>query len=146
MHRRPLLILLPALVAAGCSSAVKVAPLAGGDTPVCRAVAAAWPASVAGEQPRVTAVQDVTVAAWGDPPIIARCGATAPGPTTEQCLDIDGVDWVTSELDDGVKFTTYGREPAIEVFVPDAYAPQPLVMPAFGAAAREVPKGERECS
>ena len=34
------------------------------------------------------------VHAWGDPAVIARCGLPALGPTTEQCISVDGVDWV----------------------------------------------------
>lgn len=151
MHRRPLLSLLPLgtallLTLAACSSAVKATPFEGSDTPACRDVAQAWPVTVAGLQPRETAVDDDTVAAWGDPAIIARCGAPVPGPTTDQCLDIGGVDWVLHQLDDGVRFTTYGRDPAIEVLVPAAYAPEPLLMPAFATVAERVPQGEHHCS
>ncbi len=153
MHRRPLLRRSWIALAAGalavlsaCSSAVQVTPFAGSQSPVCRAVAAAWPLTVGREQPRVTAVQDVTVAAWGDPPIIARCGAPVPGPTTNPCQVVDGVDWISEELDDGVRFTTYGRDPAIEVLVPDAYSPEPLVLPAFAGAATTVPQTGTPCS
>lgn len=148
MHRRPPLrsFLLIVVALAGCSSAVKVQPFEGSDTPVCREVADAWPATVGGQPSRETAVQTRGVAAWGDPAIIARCGAPVPGPTTDQCLDVEGVDWVADQLEDGVAFTTYGRDPAIEVLVPDAFEPEPLVLPAFGAAAQVVPQGDRRCS
>ncbi|MDQ3358588.1 MAG: DUF3515 family protein [Actinomycetota bacterium] len=121
-------------------------PFEGSDTPVCREVADSWPATVGGQPSRETAVQTRGVAAWGDPAIIARCGAPVPGPTTDQCLDVEGVDWVADQLEDGVAFTTYGRDPAIEVLVPDAFEPEPLVLPAFGAAAQVVPQGDRRCS
>ncbi|MBA2695523.1 MAG: DUF3515 family protein [Ornithinimicrobium sp.] len=148
MHGRPLLGLTlgAALLSAGCTSAVKVTPFEGADTGVCREVAAAWPATVAGEQSREVAVESETVAAWGDPAIIARCGAPLLGPTTDQCLDIDGVDWVAEPLDDGVRFTTYGRHPAIQVLVPDAYAPEPLLMPAFAPTAQVVDQTGGRCS
>ncbi len=148
MHRRPPLrsFLLIVVALAGCSSAVKVQPFEGSDTPVCREVADSWPVTVGGQPSRETAVQTRGVAAWGDPAIIARCGAPVPGPTTDQCLDVEGVDWVADQLEDGVAFTTYGRDPAIEVLVPDAYEPEPLVLPAFGAAAQVVPQGDGRCS
>jgi len=148
MHRRPPLrsFLLIVVALAGCSSAVKVQPFEGSDTPACREVADSWPVTVGGQPSRETAVQTRGVAAWGDPAIIARCGAPVPGPTTDQCLDVEGVDWVADQLEDGVAFTTYGRDPAIEVLVPDAYEPEPLVLPAFGAAAQVVPQGDRRCS
>ncbi len=151
MHRRSPLTLLPLIgvLLASCSSAVRVEPFEGSDTPVCRAVAAAWPVTVAGLAPRDIAVQSESVAAWGDPAVVARCGAPVPGPTTDQCFEINGVDWVARSLADevGVAFTTYGRDPAVEVLVPDAYAAQtPLVMPEFTQAAQVVPQGDRECS
>jgi len=125
---------------------VKVAPFEGADTPECRAVGARWPAQVGSAQWRETAVDSVTVAAWGDPAIIARCGAVPPGPTEDACLDINGVDWIMRELADGVEFTTYGRSPAIEVLVPDAYPSPPLLLPAFGPAAETVEQGPDRCS
>lgn len=67
------------------------------------------------------------------------------GPTTDPCLNVSGIDWVAHQLSDGVRFTTYGRSPAIEVLVPRAYAPEPLLLPAFGAAASAIPQGERQC-
>jgi len=152
MHRRSRLTLTATvvgltLVASGCSRAVKVVPLEGADNnPVCAQVAALWPDSVGGQPSRITAADSNTVAAWGDPPIIARCGATPPGPTTEQCLDIEGVDWISVKIEDGVRFTTYGRDPAIQVLVPQEYATEALVMPAFTAAADAVPQTLGSCT
>lgn len=83
--------------------------------------------------------------AWGDPAVIARCGLAAIGPTTDPCLDVSGIDWVAHQLTDGVRFTTYGRSPAIEVLVPSAYHPEPLLLPAFTAAASAIPQGPRHC-
>jgi hypothetical protein len=125
---------------------VKVMPFDGAESPECHAVGARWPLEVGGAEQRETAVDSVTVAAWGDPPIIARCGAVSPGPTTLQCLDINGVDWVMDELDDGVAFTTYGRNPAIEVLVPHVYDTPPLLLPAFTPAAETIAQGPSRCS
>jgi len=44
-----------------------------------------------------------------------------------------------------VRFTTYGRSPAIEILVPNAYKPEPLLLPAFGEAVSAIPAGERHC-
>ena len=131
---------------AACSSAVKVAPFDGAETDACHAVGARWPSQVGPAQWRETAVDSVTVAAWGDPAIIARCGAVPPGPTTLPCLDVAGVDWIMDELDDGYVFTTYGRSPAIEVLVPDVYETPPLLLPAFVAAAEIIEQGPNRCS
>ena len=78
--------------------------------------------------------------------MIARCGLAPLGPTTEECLRVDDIDWVVRKLSDGAAFTTFGRDPAIEVLVPRAYSPEPLLLPAFGAAARALPANGRTCS
>ncbi|WP_230209274.1 DUF3515 family protein [Nostocoides sp. HKS02] len=130
----------------GCSSAVEVAAAPSHASPDCARAAARWPSSVATRTRRAVTPQDPSAAAWGDPAVIATCGWPEPGPTSDQCLDIDGVDWVAHPLSDGVQFRTFGRSPALEVLVPKAYAPEPLVLPAFGPAARALPATGRTCS
>ena len=109
-------------------------------TAACTAAASRWPETVSGKGRVETTADSPAVAAWGDPPVIARCGLAALAPTTQECLAVDGVDWVVRELSDGAAFTTFGRDPAIEVLVPDAYAPEPLLLPAFGEAAGHSPR------
>lgn len=104
-----------------------------------------WPLTVGGSDMVTTSPLSPRAAAWGDPAVIATCGWPALGPTDKECLDVDGVYWVVESLSDGVRFTTYGREPAIEVLVPRAYAPEPLLLPAFGPTAKELPTNGRQC-
>jgi hypothetical protein len=112
--------------------------------PACDAIG--WPSTVAGQDMTSTSPLSPRAAAWGDPAVIATCGWPALGPTDKECLDVDGVYWVVESLSDGVKFTTFGRDPAIEVLVPDAYKPEPLLLPAFGPAAKELPTNGRSCN
>jgi len=119
-------------------------PAEGGSAP-CQAAAAFWPTSVGGHTLRSTSSSSAAVRAWGDPAIIARCGLPPIGPTTDPCLNVSGIDWVAHRLTDGVRFTTYGRSPAIEILVPSAYQPEPMLLPAFGKAASAIPQGERRC-
>jgi hypothetical protein len=137
--------LLCAWALAGCSSAVEVTAPPQAGTAACTAAASHWPATISGRERVETTAGTDAVAAWGDPPVIARCGVSALGPTTEQCLDVDGIDWVVREASDGAVLTTFGRDPAIEVLVPDAYAPEPLLLPAFAEAARALPSNGRTC-
>jgi hypothetical protein len=159
VHRRPRLSLLlvsavPAVVAAAAVFAVLTlrdrpveasAPPAGSD-PACVRLAAGLPATVRGQERRATTSPSPAVAAWGDPAIVWRCGVTPPGPTTDECTQVDGVDWVRVPLADGTSFTTYGREPAVQLLVPRAYAPEPLVLPVFSRVVAAVPQGPRRCT
>jgi hypothetical protein len=131
-------------ILSGCSS-VEVTDPADAGSPACRSAAAHWPKTVGGQTLRSTSSSSDAVRAWGDPPVIARCGLPPIGPTTDTCLDVSGIDWVAHQLTDGVRFTTYGRTPAIEILVPGAYKPEPLLLPAFGKAASAIPQGERRC-
>lgn len=152
--RRALVVVLVVLVTAGLGLAVLLTRTGPVDValppeargPACQAAGQVWPSEVAGQGTRDTDPADRSVSAWGDPPVIARCGLPALGPTTEQCISVDGIDWVAQDLSDGTRLTTFGRDPAIEVLVPDAVAQAPLVLPGFARAAAELPENGRRCS
>ena len=150
MHRRRLTGALLALAAAtgltACSGpgSVDASPAAQAGSSACTKASAQWPATVAQQKTRPTSAKSDTVRAWGDPAIIARCGVTSPGPTTDECFDVDGIDWVGHQLSDGFRFITYGRSPAIEVLIPEKY--QGWGVAAFTAAARTIPQSTHRCS
>lgn len=146
MRRRVVLVAAVPLVLTGCSSAVEVGVPGEGESAACAAAATHWPETFAGQEGVETDPTDPAVRAWGDPAIVARCGVPALPPTTEQCIAVDGVDWVAEELDDGTRLTTFGRDPAIEVLVPRDYDPAPLHLPRLSAAARALPTNDRACS
>ena len=127
-----------------CTRAPEVALAPQASAPVC--TSAAWPADVSGHPRVATQPDDRSVAAWGDPAIIARCGLDPLAPTTQDCVTVDGVDWVVRKLTDGSAATTYGRDPAIEVLAPGSYGAVPLLLPAFTAVARSLPANGRHCS
>ena len=126
-----------------CSSAVEVAAPDRVDDPACAAVP--WPTTLADQDRTPTDPDGAWVAAWGDPAIIARCGLPALEPTSFDCVAVDDVDWIVRELSDGTAMSTYGTDPAIEVLVPAVYGPGPLLLPAFGDAARALPDSGRRC-
>jgi hypothetical protein len=159
VHRRPhlrlvLLSALPGVVAAAAvwgalslrGRPVEVTAPPGGADPACARLADRLPATLHGESRRATSTSSPAVAAWGNPAIVWRCGVQPPGPTQDECTRVDGVDWVRVPLDDGSAFTTYGREPAVQLLVPRAYAPEPLLLPALSAVVRDVPQGARRCT
>ncbi|QKE84220.1 DUF3515 family protein [Arthrobacter sp. NEB 688] len=130
-----------AVLLCGCSSAVEVSVPGGaagcGDP--------RWPATVGGQERRDTDPAGGAVAAWGDPAIVARCGVGALAPTETECIEVDGVGWIPSELTDGTRFTTFGTDPALEVLVPSAYDPAPLLLPAFDEVAQALPRNDLRC-
>jgi len=156
VHRRPRLILIAALAAVVALTAagtawwwlhrpVRVDPPTAASDPACTALARRLPATVQGNARVATSSDSPAVAAWGDPAVIWRCGVAPPGPTTDECIEVDGVDWVRHPLSDGQSFTTFGRDPAVQVLVPHDYAPEPLLLPPFSRAVSVLPQGTLRC-
>ncbi|MDP9222233.1 MAG: DUF3515 domain-containing protein [Actinomycetota bacterium] len=151
MHRRPHLTatLAGALLltlAVGCSDQVTAKLPAGADDPACTQLGAALPKTLLKQDRRATDPSSPALAAWGDPAIILRCGVETPGPTTDQCTTVNGIDWVARPLTDGYDFTTYGRTPAIQVLVPKHYAPETFALTGLASAVAAIPQGEHRCS
>lgn len=113
---------------AGCTSPVTVPVAPEANHPDCARIVLALPDTLAGLERRQTSSQ--ATRAWGSAEIITlRCGVAPPAPTTETCTTADdlqgnAVDWVSVEGERGWTFTTYGRQPAVEVFVPSSIADQ----------------------
>jgi hypothetical protein len=133
-----------ALVFAGCSPIVPIetAPLASDSD--CAAVVVRLPDTLAQDteaeqQKRETNAQGT--GAWGDPAsVILRCGAEPPGPTTDRCVSVNGVDWVIDESDaPNYLFTTYGRTPAVEVLVDNDVVSGTTVITELAAAVSVIP-------
>ncbi|WP_363326356.1 DUF3515 domain-containing protein [Haloactinopolyspora sp.] len=71
-----------------------------------------------------------TIAAWGNPPIVLRCGVAMPAAyrPDAQLHDIDGVGWFVEPGDGGQFFTAADRAVLVEVAIPDDYAPEADVL------------------
>jgi hypothetical protein len=117
-------------VLAGCSGgAVRVAVPAGPDpaaAAACERLHRALPATLDGLAARPTDPSSDLVAAWGDDPVVLRCGVPTPAalqPTSE-LITVNGVDWLPEQLTKGYRFTTTGRVANVEVTVPQAYHPE----------------------
>ncbi|MFD5888661.1 DUF3515 family protein [Streptomyces sp. NPDC060334] len=65
------------------------------------------------------AVDGEGTAGWGARAVVLRCGVEPPAPTIDTCVNVNGFDWVLDDArvkrDGAWVFTTYGREPAVEV-------------------------------
>lgn len=122
------LVLLSGATLAGCASPVGVDVAPHAADPLCAEVVLALPRELAG-MARLTTSSQAT-AAWGDrdAPVVLRCGVEPPPPSTDPCVSADdgsvAVDWLAVEGSSGPDgaadwtFTTYGRDPAVEVQVP----------------------------
>jgi Protein of unknown function (DUF3515) len=123
---------------AGCSSAVTVTvPSSTSDAAAaqCRNVLERLPDRVAGQSTRYVQPADALAAAWGDPPIVLRCGVPHPAALRRDsaCFVVNGVGWFaqqggrpitgTKPVNGTVVFTTVGRSPYVEVSVPGDYQP-----------------------
>lgn len=85
----------------------------------------------------MTTPDSVSTAAWGDPPIVYRCGVDRPTTlqTTSSLVEVDGVSWLPVRLTNGYVFTTV-TPPYLEIRVPAAYSPEATVLVDFSAVAR----------
>ncbi|GAA4191018.1 hypothetical protein GCM10022219_09270 [Microbacterium oryzae] len=126
----------------GCATTVHLEPAPRADDPLCAEVSVRMPDTVAGLERHWTDAQATAV--WGDPTaVILTCGLEALAPTTEQCVTIDGVDWVVDETDrPNLRMTTYGREPAVQVYVDTTVvtADSVLAGSALGGPVSTIPK------
>lgn len=130
---------------AGCERTVVVEPAQDAQNPKCADIMLRLPDEIAGQKSRTTSSQGTK--AWGDPNIaVIRCGVTPPGPTTDQCVSVSSVDWISkaSDEDDTWVFTSYGRTPAVEVLVNRKAESGSNVLAAISPALTAV-KPEAKC-
>lgn len=136
-------LLAPVVVLAGCSRDVAVTPPAASATTaqVCAALAAALPATVAGAERRTVTPATGTTAAWGDPPVVLRCGVPRPAAflPTSLVTTVDDVEWFGEALTAGMLFTATGRTAYVEVAIPQDYEPAAVLTDLARAVASADP-------
>ncbi|MBG6181402.1 DUF3515 family protein [Arthrobacter sp. CAN_A1] len=137
----PLAVVILGLTA--CSPIVGVEAAADAANPECASVMVSLPEVVAENELRETNSQ--ATAAWGDPSqVVLRCGVAVPGPTTDSCASVNGVDWIIQEEADVWRATTYGRDPAVEVLFDPNEVPSSTILVDLGAAVSLVAQ-DSEC-
>lgn len=131
------------LMLSACSPAVDVAPAKDAANAACAPMMLALPESIGEAKLRKTNSQ--ATAAWGDPSLVVlRCGVNVPGPTTDRCVSVNGVDWVIKEGNPVWTLTTFGREPATEILMdPDKISSATVLAELANAAAKV--KATRNC-
>lgn len=119
-------------------------PAADANNPACADVTVRLPDSVAGEGRRSTTAQ--ATGAWGgDAAVQLVCGVEPSGPTTDTCVNVNGVDWI---IDDSAapiyRFEAYGRDPGLAVFVDSNQVSGTEAIVDLSAVAKELPQ-TRKC-
>ena len=141
-----------AVLLTGCAPTIGVEAAEDAANPRCAEVMLALPDELAADLPKVRTDSQAT-AAWGEPgaAVTLRCGVTPPGPSAD-CQRVESatgtVDWiVATDGGDTWSFTTYGREPAVEVVVPPAVRERhsTAFVADMGQAVSAVP-ATKECS
>lgn len=134
---------LAAFSLAGCSPAVDVTAAKDAANPACAPMMVSLPDAIGEARLRKTNSQ--ATAAWGDPSlVILRCGVNVPGPTTDRCVTVNGIDWVIKEGDPVWTLTTYGREPATEILMDPDKISSATVLADLATSAGKVP-ATRNC-
>jgi hypothetical protein len=116
--------------------------LAAGVAAVCRPVVAGLPAAIPAGPRRPVTGDDAYSAAYGDPPVLLRCGVALPSPPPTAVLaGLDGVCWYAVPADSATIWTTVDRVVPVSVTVPgpvDGSAQS--VIPFAAAIARADPR------
>ncbi|SDP52784.1 Protein of unknown function [Arthrobacter sp. ok909] len=143
--RLPLIVAAAAagLALTSCSPVVDVTPAKDAANAACAPMMLALPDALGDAKLRKTNAQ--ATAAWGDPSlVILRCGVNVPGPTTDRCVSVNGVDWVIKEGNPVWTLTTFGREPATEILMDPDKISSATVLADLSPAALKI-KATRNC-
>lgn len=117
-------------------------PLA--DDPQCARIADHYPDRLAGN--RRDPVTFDGLAVWGRGAVQLRCGLEPPGPSTDLCVTVNGVDWVLQETRsrDGRQYLiSYGRRPAVEVSMADSVTRTDAVLVEMSRLVAPVPQSAK---
>ena len=110
------LTVLVSIALTGCSPIVALTPAPDANNPDCASVIVRLPEVVGGLSQRQTDAQGAS--AWGDPDaVVLTCGVPVPEASELPCID-KGVFWLRDDSQEGYwLFTSFGRDPAVDVVV-----------------------------
>jgi hypothetical protein len=134
---------LVAALLSGCATTVSMQPAADANAPACADVIVRLPDSAGGQPRHWTDAQGT--AAWDS--VLLTCGVPVPGPTTLVCQSVDGVDWVQDASEaPNYRFTTYGRSPAVEVYLDYEVVSARAVLGSLSGAVGTLPQTGDRCT
>lgn len=91
-------------------------------------------------------------AAWGDPPVVLRCGVAEPAELTpvSRCERVGDVDWFAPEAQSedqssAVVLTTVGRDPRVELYVPASRRPPAGLLTDLADAVKQTTRELEPC-
>lgn len=114
--------------------------------PACAAAMVRLPGSVDGQDRHWTDAQ--STGSWGDPStVLLTCGLEPPAPSTLPCQSVGGVDWLIDDSEaPRYRFTTFGRTPAMEVYLDYDVVSGASVLGALSNAALQLPATGSVCT
>lgn len=124
-------------------------PAKGANDPACAAVTVRLPDSVAGQQRAWTDAQ--ATGAWRDADgrtsVVLTCGLPEQSPSILPCESAGGVDWLIDDAEaPHYRFTTYGRSPALEVYLDYDIVSARSVLDALAVAVQHLPATGAVCT
>ena len=79
--------------------------------------------------------------------MLLTCGLEPPAPSTLPCQTAGGVDWLIDDAEaPNYRFTTYGRTPALEVYLDYDEVSARTVLDTLGTAVQQLPSSGAACT
>ncbi|OIH93360.1 DUF3515 family protein [Curtobacterium sp. MCBA15_001] len=131
-------------VLTGCTNAVMMQAAPSANAAACAAAQVRLPETVDTKYAlRNTTAQ--STAAWGDPSAaLWHCGVAVPTVSDLPCVTLGSVDWIRDDRGGQVVYTTFGRDPAVQVVI-DTTKATPSVLQDLANAADTLPKDGHRC-
>ncbi|MFJ3382552.1 MULTISPECIES: DUF3515 family protein [unclassified Curtobacterium] len=128
----------------GCTNAVSMTAAPSADAAACAAAQVRLPETVDTKyELRNTNAQ--STAAWGDPSAaLYHCGVAVPTVSDLPCFSQGSVDWIRDDQDKRIVYTTFGRDPAVQVVI-DTSKTTSQVLQDIGTAVDTLPKDGHKC-
>jgi hypothetical protein len=138
------LLVAVAGVLTGCTNAVPMSAAPSANAAACAGAQVRLPETVDTKYAlRNTTAQ--STAAWGDPSAaVYHCGVAVPTVSDLPCFSQGSVDWIRDDRGKQVVYTTFGRDPAVQVVIDTSKATS-SVLQDIGNAVDSLPKDGHEC-
>ncbi len=109
---------------------VETPPVTGAADRLCPSVIGNLPLTLDDAQARPVRSASPYAVAWGDPPIVLRCGVPRPAELADDSslLEVNGISWFVQPAGDETLWTAVDREVYVDVRVPSSRASGPVAL------------------